>query len=223
MLDLLPYDIVFMDCEMPEMDGFEATAEIRRRYADSHLPIVAMTARALQGDRERCLAAGMDDYISKPVRQEDFATALARWLPAASPEPLQETEETPPEVEHLGEPEDNRVPTALDPATLQRLKNLAQATEASLLARLLEIFQNDAAAQITALYQTVEENDKVSLRAAAHRLKGASLNIGALGMGNICQRLEDLGNAQTMDAAELIMQLEREFSRVKAEIEQELI
>jgi PAS domain S-box-containing protein len=223
MLDLLPYDIVFMDGEMPEMDGFEATAEIRRRQADNHIPIVAMTARALQGDRERCLAAGMDDYISKPVQQEDFVAALARWVPAVSPESLKETKEAPLEVGHLGEPEDDRVPAALDLATMQRLKNLAQATEASLLGRLLETFQSDAAAQITVLYQAVEGDDRVSLRAAAHTFRGASLNIGARDMGNICQQLENLDSLQTIDTAtELIMQLEREFSRVKAEIEQEL-
>ena len=72
-----------MDCEMPEMDGFETTAAIRRRPdRKSRLPIVAVTAQAMQGDKERCLLAGMDDYISKPVKQEDFAAALTRWVPS---------------------------------------------------------------------------------------------------------------------------------------------
>ncbi|HXM94781.1 MAG TPA: response regulator [Candidatus Dormibacteraeota bacterium] len=82
MVDLLPYDAIFMDCQMPEMDGFEATREIRRRERSSvHRPIIAMTANATQGDRERCLDAGMDDYISKPMRKADLTEALERHLP----------------------------------------------------------------------------------------------------------------------------------------------
>ena len=82
MIERFPYEIVFMDCEMPEMDGYEATAEIRRRPdSKSRLPIVAVTAQAMQGDQAHCLAAGMDDYISKPVKQEDFARALKWWVP----------------------------------------------------------------------------------------------------------------------------------------------
>lgn len=82
MVGLLPYDAIFMDCQMPEMDGFEATQEIRRRESSSvHRPIIAMTANAMRGDRERCLEAGMDDYVSKPIRKADLTEALERHLP----------------------------------------------------------------------------------------------------------------------------------------------
>src|ERR1700748_246999 len=79
------YDLVFMDCQMPEMDGYQATGAIRAVEADgdAHLPVVAMTAHALKGDRERCLAAGMDDYLSKPLRPTDLDAVLERWLGAA--------------------------------------------------------------------------------------------------------------------------------------------
>jgi two-component system, sensor histidine kinase and response regulator len=80
-----PYDLIFMDCQMPEMDGYAATAEIRRRESPgTHLPIVAITADAMEGNPERCRAAGMDAYISKPVRVEALSAVLRQWVPHAS-------------------------------------------------------------------------------------------------------------------------------------------
>jgi CheY-like chemotaxis protein len=82
---MLPYDLIFMDCHMPEMDGYAATIEIRRLHGGlRRVPIVAMTAEAMEGCRENCLAVGMDDYIAKPVRPEDLMAALRRWVPGAA-------------------------------------------------------------------------------------------------------------------------------------------
>ena len=83
-LSRVPYGLVFMDCQMPEMDGFEACREIRNRDLDgTRIPIIAITANAMKGDRERCLAAGMDDYVSKPFKQDDLKNVLEKWIPVA--------------------------------------------------------------------------------------------------------------------------------------------
>jgi CheY-like chemotaxis protein len=85
MCGFLPYDVIFMDCQMPEMDGYTAAAEIRKRQKpDGRVAIIAMTAEAMEGTRERCLAAGMDDYIAKPVRPDEIIEALKKWLPEGS-------------------------------------------------------------------------------------------------------------------------------------------
>src|SRR5450432_811551 len=86
MFGLLPYDLIFMDCQMPEMDGYEAAREIRRREGpNQHVPIVALTAKVLEGCREQCLAAGMDDHLPKPVTMESLFEALRKWVPAKRP------------------------------------------------------------------------------------------------------------------------------------------
>ncbi len=77
------YELIFMDCQMPEMDGFEACREIRKNEGSSRIPIIAITANAMKGDRERCLAAGMDDYVSKPFKQDDLRVVIERWMPIA--------------------------------------------------------------------------------------------------------------------------------------------
>ena len=83
---MLPYDLIFMDCQMPEMDGYAATAEIRQRQGANGRPaIIAMTAEVMEGCREHCIASGMDDYISKPVRRDDIIEALKKWVPKAIP------------------------------------------------------------------------------------------------------------------------------------------
>ena len=82
MCQAVPYDIVFMDCQMPEMDGYEAARMIRREESGRHTPVIALTANSMPGDREECLRAGMDAHLSKPIRPEELADALARWLPA---------------------------------------------------------------------------------------------------------------------------------------------
>ena len=88
-IDRLPYDLILMDCQMPVMDGFEATRRLRQTHADGpRIPVIAMTANAIRGDRELCLDAGMDDYLPKPVRSSELKAMLRRWLPATTITPI---------------------------------------------------------------------------------------------------------------------------------------
>ncbi len=173
------YDIVFMDCQMPEMDGFEATGEIRKTEgAASHTVIVAMTANALQGDRERCLAAGMDDYIAKPIKQSDLARALQR---RASP-----AIELPPPSRESG-----REPELLDESVLKELRSLSGDGDPGFVENLLMIFARETPERIQRIRQTAQMNDSRLLRDAAHLLKGSCKQLGFTAMTAICQELEN--------------------------------
>ena len=210
MLGRSEYDVVFMDCEMPVMDGFEATAKIRLRAdARSRIPIIAVTAQAMQGDRERCLRAGMDDYISKPVQTAAFAAALQRWTPTRAR----------PVVAAAATGGDSAGAAALDVEVIARLRALAVATDPSLLEQIFASFQRDGAARIVALQDAAHRGDVMVLHQAAHALKGASGNIGALALADLAGRLEAAGEAGALaDVASQIEQLQAEFVRVASEI-----
>jgi len=236
------YDIVFMDCEMPEMDGFEATSAIRRRPdSKSRLPIIAATAQAMQGDRERCLRAGMDDYISKPVKPEDFAAALKRWMPGR--EQGQESEASPPAARHEEVMADSipdhsppavssslpvssplsmsSVSSALNAEVVARLRSLAEATDPSLITQIFTSFLRDGSERIDALKEALAGRDMELLYKTAHTIKGASANIGAHSMADVAHKLELAGRAGDMSGAvTLTEQIEMEFGRVWREITQ---
>ena len=212
------YDIILMDCQMPEVDGYEATRRIRARSGNLPQPyIIAMTAHAMQGDSEKCLGAGMDDYISKPVQLEAFAAALARGLAAGVKTTLLNKGRD----AGIGGVEDGSE-SALCGKTLQGLKGLAANMGASFFPQLLESFEHDTIGHLGALQVAVAGGDTGRIREEAHALKGSSLTIGAQVMAGICQELESLGTAQKLEgAADLIGRLECEFDRVKYQIEQE--
>jgi PAS domain S-box-containing protein len=200
------YDLVLMDCQMPELDGYAATAEIRRREgASRHTPIIAMTANALEGDREQCLKAGMDDYLSKPVKQGDLAVILARWLPApslAAEAACQEEAAT-----ERGEP--------LDTSVLESLRALQAEGESDLLLRLIDLFFHHAPLRLKALGEALAQGNAQALVQAAHSLKGICGNLGAREMAALCDELEKQGRAGALSRAEaLLAQLGEEYARV---------
>jgi PAS domain S-box-containing protein len=225
------YDIVFMDCEMPDMDGYEATAAIRGRPGGKHVPIVAVTAQVMQGDQERCLNAGMDDYISKPVKQEDFAASLSRWVSAKEPEREHDAQQQreahenpaiPDTAEAASSPGSAAFPSiaaALDAQAIARLRALAEASDPSLMDQIFTAFVVDSVGRIRTMRNASSESGPELMRRAAHALRGASANVGALHLADIAQQLESSGNDTDMSwTAGLVDQLEDEFERVLSEI-----
>jgi two-component system, sensor histidine kinase and response regulator len=216
-----PYAAVLMDVQMPEMDGYEATAEIRRReesedgHDGRHTPVIAMTANAMQGDREKALDAGMDDYVSKPVKVEELDAVLERWL-------LQGEEKVEPDTSALG----NRpvVPDgSVDHSVLKSLRELQEEGEPDVLKELIELFLEDLPPQFKALQEAEEREDAQSVERTAHTLKGSSSNLGAVRMAAICAELEEIGRSGDLATAPaLISGLEAELGRVRAVLEREL-
>jgi PAS domain S-box-containing protein len=214
------FDLVLMDCQMPEMDGYSATAELRRREKETgvaHVPVVALTANALAGDRERCLAAGMDDYISKPFRRDALAALLARWSPAAQSE-LPHTEE-----HAMASDSEAAVPAAIDQRALDGIRSLANDATPDLLDQVIRLYLGSAAELLAQLRAGLEANDNDAVRGAAHTLKSSSANLGATALADMCKQLEHAARAGTLGPQlPSIAQVESEYDRVRDALEREL-
>jgi CheY-like chemotaxis protein len=165
-LAIKPYDIILMDCQMPELDGYEATRRIRRTEPDDeHIWIIAMTANVMEGDRENCYAAGMDDYVSKPLRSGELATAMAR-VPAREARPF-------------------------DEAILLQLADSA----GDEFPELLGLFAESAPESVTKMRQALTESSAMGLSRAAHSLKGECGNFGASALYDLCAAIEQAGRS----------------------------
>jgi len=218
LLAALPYDVVLMDCEMPEMDGFEATTEIRRREAGGRrLPVLAMTAHALQGARERCLEAGMDDYMAKPVSPEALEAALRRWLDVPATTPVTAGAGSAPAAATTAAPAPAEGPV-LDPVTVGRLRDLAQVAGPGFLTGLLTSFLDQARESAQELREAVMSGRAEVARREAHRLRGSSLNLGATALASLCREMElDPLVGPSSPALERLERLEAELGRVSRE------
>ncbi len=198
-----PYDVVFMDVQMPEMDGLTATKEICKQWTKSRPRIIAMTANAMQGDREKCLEAGMDDYISKPIRIEELQRALSLCQGVESTDNKQ-----------LLDMEANA--GVIDSSVLQALSQVAGEQASIVIAELIDIYLEDTHSRLAAMSAAINQGDSQSLYQAAHTLKSASANVGANGMADLCKQLEAIGRGGSIDGTkEIFTQLQKEYEDVK--------
>ena len=202
------FDLILMDCQMPEMDGFAATTEIRAREVASgaaRTPIVALTANAMQGDRERCLAAGMDDYLAKPFSKLQLGAIIERW---AAP-----SDKAQPGVNQASAGlRAHAVPpgtTILDQGALDNIRALERPGVPSLLGRVIDRYLADAPRLIEQMRAARDKADAAALARAAHTLKSASAKVGASGVAEICKAVEtDARNGAIAGPAALLEGLE---------------
>jgi CheY-like chemotaxis protein len=209
-----PYDFIFMDVMMPEMDGLEATRAIRKLQQDGgnanfsgRIVIIAMTAQAMQGDREKCITAGMDDYLAKPIRPNDVRAIIERWSAKM---------DAPAPVPSVATPATASPPNAPEPPVeMDRLMDLGGGDMDSL-KELVELYIKQTTEQIAQLGTAVRANQPEQVRHVAHSCAGASATLGMAPLVPLLRELERQGKAGQLNNAEaLCADLAREFKRIQ--------
>jgi CheY-like chemotaxis protein/HPt (histidine-containing phosphotransfer) domain-containing protein len=209
------YDLVLMDCQMPVLDGYEATRELRQHECATgkHTVIIALTAHAMADDRQKCLAAGMDDYISKPIELHKLEAALDRWL-----------------VERVGaigkpvrEAKANGAGGDDGPIDRDRLDRISRG-RINLQRRLLEAFLESSAADLTRLEVAISSGQQEEAIELAHRLKGSSANMGARAISNLAKEIEQLARNQQLgsQANQLLLKIEQGLTEIHSFVQNQL-
>jgi two-component system, sensor histidine kinase and response regulator len=209
------YGIVLMDNQMPEMDGLTAAREVRKfelAHGKWPVPIIALTVDTMQGDREKCMAAGMNDYLSKPFKVTQLSQVLERWGQLAPSAGAAAEAVTPVHPE-----------SAVDSKVLDDFREVGAGGGANdFVTTLIDQYLLEATSRMTSLRDAVERRDAPALRLATHSLKGTSGAVGANRMAAICEEVEELARNTTLDGAPaLVIELEDEFKRVCQEFQVE--
>jgi len=209
------FDLVFMDCQMPEMDGFEALAAFRAGPSERfgfvnppRLPVVALTANALVGDAERCLAAGFDDYVSKPFTQRQIESLVRKWVAG---EEAHAAPSAPPRAP--------RLVGVLDAEAVEELRRIEADSGGDLFDRILGSYASSSATLVASLRDALQAHDADGVAMAAHSLKSSSANVGAVTLSALCGTIEDLALTRRLpEAHRHVGELERQHAQVAAAI-----
>jgi two-component system, sensor histidine kinase and response regulator len=211
------YDLVLMDCQMPVMDGYMATRILRAREKKTgggHLHVVALTANALSGDSEACLAVGMDGYLSKPFTIQKLGSMLSKWLS------VEREKEPGGAAEARGGPAGTattQIPPPIDKTVLDGIRQLEGAGNHGFFERIISLYLSGAPGLLEGVLSAAEKGDMESLLRAAHTLKSSSANVGAIGLSDLCRKIEGKVRAGEPVAAgdPLLPKLEGEFRLAK--------
>jgi two-component system sensor histidine kinase/response regulator len=214
------YDLILMDCHMPLLDGFAATAETRQREQTSGrpaVPIVALTANVVKGFRDQCLAVGMNDYLSKPFTQEQLQAVLKRWL---APDAATAAAATPAPAPSPATPAER---VLLDLQPLDQIRALQRPGAPSLLERVIGVYLDHAPTLLQEIREAAAQGNAEALLEAAHSLKSGSANLGAAPLAALCKELEQMGrDGQVQGAVEKLPALEETYLRIRAALTAQL-
>jgi len=211
-----PFDIIFMDCQMPVMDGYEATRQIRESEGlERQTIIIAMTANAFKGDREKCIQAGMDDYIAKPFKHADLREVIRKWTTR-----LHGYRENLPDDKRPSIPLSTTREHVIDKERVDDIISIKSHLRPSLLGRIVQHFRNDVPQKIATMREGAKRGDAMKVRKAAHALRGSSAQVGAIFVAKVCEQIELIAMKESVEGTDsLIDAVEESFKQAIAQLE----
>lgn len=219
-LETIPYDLVFMDCQMPVLDGYKATKLIRHsqsKVLNKDIPIIAMTANAMQGDREKCLASGMNDFISKPVESNKILSALQNWLPENNAIDFRTVTKNLLKQPAINTEKSTKIIFDFPAMSLRLMNNK------DLIHSVISTFTHDMNLQIKLLKTAVMDNDFVMAATQAHKIKGASANVSGIALCDLALQVENASKSEDPHVLhKMLPEVEDSFALLKTAMQEKL-